>query len=187
MGAPDTASFTIPCLGYLLCGYHIIAEDTEKHQWLMVTGHSRKYLWVLARAPGLEDAKFAAIKKQARDWGYDADGMVIHNDPVPLPKILPPVPQMRPNVRRGAEVPVMPGTEPPSRMEPKSPELLPMDEPPSMPPEGPPPMPAEGPPPMPPNPPPMPPNPPPMPSFVPEPMGPIYLQPNSEGSENPEP
>lgn len=190
-GHPDTASFTMPCWRWIVCGYHVIAEDTRKHQWMMVSGHNRQQLWIFARVPGLPDEQFSNIKEQARSLGYDVDALVIHNYPAPVPKDLPPLPVVRPDIPKGAQPPVMSGSDPkPAEVKPQNSQptdMLPMSEPPPMPMEGPPPMPEEGPPPMPTGgPPPMPSvGPPPMPDGVPEPMGPIYGNPDSEPA-NPE-
>lgn len=47
------------------------------YQWAVVGGPSRKSLWVLSRAPGMDKALFARLKADAGARGYPVDRLVL--------------------------------------------------------------------------------------------------------------
>lgn len=50
--------------------YWIVALDPD-YQWAMVGEPDRKYLWILSRTPGMDSARFEALKQRATEMGYD--------------------------------------------------------------------------------------------------------------------
>ncbi len=55
--------------------YWIIGRD-RAYQWALVGHPSRRYLWILARSPGLSEKLYAQIVQSAVDQGYDARRIV---------------------------------------------------------------------------------------------------------------
>lgn len=54
--------------------YWIIDLDPE-YQWVVVGGPKRKYLWILSRAPQMDDALYADIVSRLPAKGYDPAGL----------------------------------------------------------------------------------------------------------------
>ncbi|NDY94872.1 lipocalin family protein [Wenzhouxiangella limi] len=61
--------------------YRVIALD-EDYQYAMVGSDNRKYLWILAREPGLDQRVFDRLRSQAEDQGFDTEKLVMseHSD-----------------------------------------------------------------------------------------------------------
>ena len=55
--------------------YWIIGLDRE-YQWALVGHPSRRYLWILARSPGISEKLYAQIVQSAVEQGYDASRIV---------------------------------------------------------------------------------------------------------------
>ncbi len=55
--------------------YWIIDLDPA-YQWAVVGEPDRKYFWILARQPKLDDAVFDSIVNRARAQGYDLTGLI---------------------------------------------------------------------------------------------------------------
>ena len=47
------------------------------YSWAVVGEPGRKYLWILARAPQLDDESIAAARAAARASGYDLERLVL--------------------------------------------------------------------------------------------------------------
>ena len=54
-----------------------VVEIDPNYQWAVVGGPSRKYLWVLSRAPSMDAKLFAQIRERARERGYPVDKLVM--------------------------------------------------------------------------------------------------------------
>ena len=52
--------------------YWVIALDPD-YQWAMVGTPGRDYLWILSRAPQLDEQTYAALVERARRMGYPVD------------------------------------------------------------------------------------------------------------------
>ena len=57
-------------------GNYYIIELDEEYEFALVGDPSRKYLWILSRAPELEEAIIARLISQARDLGFAVEQMV---------------------------------------------------------------------------------------------------------------
>lgn len=147
-------SLQIPCgFAGLNCGLHIIAIAAKTRHWLMLTGPTRQFLWIIAREPAMSESELLAVLEQAKEMGFDTRDVVLGKNKMPSLPTLPALPY---------ETPISKMPPPPNLSGQGADEPLNMpSEPPPMP-IVPPPMPA-GPPPMPAGPPPMPAEPPPMP------------------------
>lgn len=55
--------------------YWIIALDPD-YQWAMVGHPERKYLWILARAPAMDDSSYDSLVRRAGAMGYDIGRLV---------------------------------------------------------------------------------------------------------------
>lgn len=76
LGDPEVASLAVTFFPPFSGGYHVFALDREAYGWALVSGPTRDYLWLLARAPSLaaeDEAKALAI---ARDAGFDVDALL---------------------------------------------------------------------------------------------------------------
>ncbi len=56
--------------------YWVVDLDPD-YQWAVVGGPSRKYMWVLSRAPAMPEALFSRIKERAALRGYDVEALVV--------------------------------------------------------------------------------------------------------------
>jgi len=56
--------------------YWVIAVDAD-YQWAVIGSPSRKYLWILARRPGMRHALFQTIIERARQQGYDVNKLML--------------------------------------------------------------------------------------------------------------
>lgn len=56
--------------------YWVVELDPE-YRWAVVGGPSRKYLWVLSRAPAMDRSQFDAIRSRAARRGYSVDKLVV--------------------------------------------------------------------------------------------------------------
>lgn len=168
VGSPNKGAFAKPCWGIFQCGVFVL--DTQKNPHTVVlTGPTRKYLWILARVPGIPDKRMRSLQDMLRDLDYDVDALHVWNNLPPVlapPKEIPSTPPVSGSTpwQKPAEnaMPVPAGGPPPMPV--GGPPPMPEGGPPPMPPGGPPPMPVGGPPPMPPG------GPPPMPAGGPPPM-----------------
>ena len=52
--------------------YWVIALDAQ-YRWAIVGEPGRKYLWILARTPALDEAEYARLVAKVRELGYDPD------------------------------------------------------------------------------------------------------------------
>jgi apolipoprotein D and lipocalin family protein len=61
----------------MVWGDYWIIGLAPDYSWAVVGEPGRKYLWILARAPQLDDESIAAARSAARASGYDVEGLVL--------------------------------------------------------------------------------------------------------------
>jgi len=57
-------------------GYNIIALDHENYSWVMISGPSRKYLWILSRQPTLAPGIIKELVAKATEYGFPTDALI---------------------------------------------------------------------------------------------------------------
>lgn len=81
IGDPTVGSLKVSFFGPFYGGFHVVALDRD-YRYAMVTGPSRKYLWILARQDKLPEEIVQGLLHQAKVWGYDtAKAIRIAHDP----------------------------------------------------------------------------------------------------------
>lgn len=80
---PDIGRLKVAFFGPFYGGYNIIALDKENYGYALVCGPDRSYLWILARSPRLDAAVLQELLRQAREWGFATEQliMVAHDQP----------------------------------------------------------------------------------------------------------
>ncbi len=73
--APDVGALEVSFFGPFYGGYNIVELDPG-YQYVLVVGPNRDYLWILARAPTLDDAVLARLVRRAADLGFDVSRLV---------------------------------------------------------------------------------------------------------------
>lgn len=76
-GPSDTASLSVTFFWPFSGGYHVFALDRENYGWVMISGPSRDYLWILARRPDLDVGTRERLVDQARALGFPVDRLII--------------------------------------------------------------------------------------------------------------
>lgn len=76
LGSPQTASLKVSFFGPFYGGYHVIALDRKDYRHALVSGPSRKYLWILARDRQLPEATLKSLVAQARQAGFAVDELI---------------------------------------------------------------------------------------------------------------
>lgn len=56
--------------------YIVFALDHENYQWALVSGGSKKYLWILARTPRLPAPLLKELVEKAREAGCDTSKLI---------------------------------------------------------------------------------------------------------------
>ena len=72
----SVGSLKVSFFGPFYGGYHIIALDRENYRYAMVTGPSRSYLWILARAPAMDEELYSSLVKRASELGFDTTALI---------------------------------------------------------------------------------------------------------------
>jgi apolipoprotein D and lipocalin family protein len=75
IGPSDVASLKVSFFGPFYGGYHVFALDPD-YRWAMLSGPSKDYLWILARAPHLPDRVLQPLLTQARQAGFETDTLI---------------------------------------------------------------------------------------------------------------
>ena len=88
-GDANLGSVFINCFGWLACGYHIIAFDSKSYDWILVSGHNFKQLWIFSRASWMDKSQLKRLIDQVDELGYDSSDLLIHN-------LIPETPQLAP-------------------------------------------------------------------------------------------
>jgi len=73
---PTTGRLKVSFFGPFYGGYNIIALDKVNYSWAMISGPSRKYLWILAREKSLAPEIVNKLVAQARDSGFPVDALI---------------------------------------------------------------------------------------------------------------
>jgi apolipoprotein D and lipocalin family protein len=76
IGEPTVGSLKVSFFGPFYGGYHIIALDQADYSWVMVSGPSRDYLWILARTRSVPLAVLDELLKQAKALGFATDRLI---------------------------------------------------------------------------------------------------------------
>ncbi|MBD3240782.1 MAG: lipocalin [Chitinivibrionales bacterium] len=70
-------------VGHLLVSFfgpfyadYVIFELDSAYSYAMVSGSSRKYLWILAREPSMPDSLYNRLVSQAREKGFDTERLI---------------------------------------------------------------------------------------------------------------
>ncbi len=74
-GARDIGALEVSFFGPFWGGYNILILDSD-YTYALVSGPSRKYLWILARTPTLPPETIASLTEQAAEWGFDTDALI---------------------------------------------------------------------------------------------------------------
>jgi len=73
---PTTGRLKVSFFGPFYGGYNIIALDKVNYSWAMISGPSRKYLWILAREKNLAPEIVNRLVAQAGDSGFPVDELI---------------------------------------------------------------------------------------------------------------
>jgi len=76
IGDKTIGSLKVSFFGPFYGGYHVIALDSENYGYAMVAGPSRSYLWILSRAPSLDETILAHLISMAAEWGFDTSELI---------------------------------------------------------------------------------------------------------------
>lgn len=76
VAGPDVGRLKVSFFGPFYGGYNILELDRKDYSYALVCGPSRKYLWILAREPELEESVMAALIEKVRGLGFDTDELI---------------------------------------------------------------------------------------------------------------
>jgi apolipoprotein D and lipocalin family protein len=76
-GSPDVGHLRVSFFGPFYADYIIVALDTVAYQYVMVTGNSHKYLWVLSRTPKLDQTVLDNLLAKAKELGFDSQKLIM--------------------------------------------------------------------------------------------------------------
>ncbi len=79
-GRPDEGFLKVSFFGPFYGAYVVVALDPG-YRYALVCGPSRKYLWILARQPRLDEAVRAELTARASSLGFDADRLIWVDQP----------------------------------------------------------------------------------------------------------
>ena len=77
VAAPDQGALKVSFFGPFYGAYNIVALDQENYQWVMVTGPSYDYLWILARQPTLDAVVYGRLVEIAANAGFAVDELIV--------------------------------------------------------------------------------------------------------------
>lgn len=77
VAAPDQGALKVSFFGPFYGAYNIVALDQENYQWVMVTGPSYDYLWILARQPTLEEVVYGRLVEIAANAGFAVNELIV--------------------------------------------------------------------------------------------------------------
>jgi apolipoprotein D and lipocalin family protein len=75
-GERDVGSLSVTFFWPFAGGYHIADLDRRDYQWALVSGPSRRYLWILARKPDLDAATAQKLVAEAQRLGFPVDELI---------------------------------------------------------------------------------------------------------------
>ena len=79
---PEVASLKVSFFGPFYGGYHVFALDPD-YRWVMISGPTRDYLWILARDPQLPYPLLEELIARARQAGFATDSLIFPPPSVP--------------------------------------------------------------------------------------------------------
>ncbi len=76
VGDRQTGHLKVSFFGPFYGSYVVFELDEDGYQYALVAGPSRKFLWMLARQPKIEEALYQRLLEVARNNGYDTDKLI---------------------------------------------------------------------------------------------------------------
>ena len=76
VGEPNVGRLKVSFFGPFYGGYNIVELDKERYRYALVAGPNRNYLWILSRAPTLDDNTLAALVDTATRLGFPTDELI---------------------------------------------------------------------------------------------------------------
>ncbi|MGY6274554.1 lipocalin family protein [Methylomonas sp. MgM2] len=73
---PSTGRLKVSFFGPFYGAYNIIALDKTDYRYVMISGNTKDYLWILARRPVLEKEILQSLIDQARTWGFPVQNLI---------------------------------------------------------------------------------------------------------------
>jgi len=56
--------------------YKVFALDQDNYEYAMVTSSSKRFLWILARKPALDDSIYQQLLQKAESYGFDLSQLI---------------------------------------------------------------------------------------------------------------
>lgn len=76
VGDSDVGQLKVSFFGPFYGGYNIIELDKENYQYALVAGPNRKYLWILARTPELNQDVLSMLVNKAKQLKFPTDELI---------------------------------------------------------------------------------------------------------------
>lgn len=73
---PDVGRLKVSFFGPFYGGYNIVELDKDRYRYALVAGPNRNYLWILSRAPTLDDGILTALVSTATRLGFPTDELI---------------------------------------------------------------------------------------------------------------
>lgn len=75
IGATDVGQLKVSFFGPFFGGYNVLALD-DNYQWSLVAGPNRRYLWILARTPTLDEETYLALVTLAANMAFPVEELI---------------------------------------------------------------------------------------------------------------
>jgi len=75
-GPADVGQLKVSFFGPFYGGYNIIALDRERYGWVMISGPTTSYLWILSREPRLAPEVLERLSGVAQGFGFDTAALI---------------------------------------------------------------------------------------------------------------
>ena len=83
-GDEDVGQLKVSFFGPFYGGYNVIELDKDGYQYSMVAGPDRSYLWILSRAPDLDDNILERLLARATELGFPVGELIlVEHEPAP--------------------------------------------------------------------------------------------------------
>ena len=76
VAGPDIGRLKVSFFGPFYGGYNVISLDKQGYSYSLVCGPNRSYLWILARAPKLDEQTLAELINFAKGTGFETDKLI---------------------------------------------------------------------------------------------------------------
>ncbi|MCQ8102702.1 lipocalin family protein [Methylomonas sp. SURF-2] len=73
---PDVGRLKVSFFGPFYGAYNIIALDKTAYRYVMIAGPNTDYLWILARAPTLDETVLKELLQQAAELGFPVGELI---------------------------------------------------------------------------------------------------------------